>query len=146
MNKVTPIDEEYIFQSNVIISQTDLKGIITYANRAFCNVSAYTREELLGKPHNLLRHPDMPAVVFAKMWESISTGQAWNGLVKNLRKDGKYYWVNTEILPIKDENDNITGYIAVRKEASRKNIKETALTYKKMLQTEEQRGFQNDYL
>ena len=137
MNTVTPIDEEYTFESDVIISQTDSNGIITYANRAFCNISGYKLDELIGKPHNIIRHPDMPNIVFEKMWKTISDGQAWNGLVKNLRKDGKYYWVDTEILPIKDEDSKITGYIAVRKAASRKDIKESEETYKKILETQE---------
>jgi len=137
MNKVTPIDEEYFFDGSVIISQTDLKGVITYANRAFSEVSGYSVEELVGKPHNILRHPDMPKAAFEKMWSTIQSGQAWNGLVKNLRKDGKYYWVDTEILPVKDENNNITGYIAARKAASRKDIQENEETYKKMLEAEE---------
>ncbi len=137
MDKITPIDEEYLFEGDVIISQTDLKSTITYANRAFCTISGYSKEELIGQPHNIIRHPDMPKGVFAKMWETISGGQAWNGLVKNLRKDGKFYWVDTEILPIRDDNDEITGFIAARKEASRKNINETAQTYKKMLQMQE---------
>jgi aerotaxis receptor len=137
MNKVTPIDEEYFFDGSVIISQTDLKGVITYANRAFSEVSGYSVEELIGKPHNILRHPDMPKATFEKMWSTIQSGQAWNGLVKNLRKDGKYYWVDTEILPVKDENNNITGYIAARKAASRKDIQENEETYKKMLEAEE---------
>ena len=137
MDKITPIDEEYLFEGDVIISQTDLKGTITYANRAFCTISGYSREELIGKQHNIIRHPDMPKAVFAKMWETISGGQAWNGLVKNLRKDGKFYWVDTEILPIKNDNDEIIGFIAARKEASRKDINETEETYKKMLQTQE---------
>ena len=137
MDKITPIDEEYLFEGDVIISQTDLKGTIIYANRAFCTISGYSREELIGKQHNIIRHPDMPKAVFAKMWETISGGQAWNGLVKNLRKDGKFYWVDTEILPIKNDNDEIIGFIAARKEASRKDINETEETYKKMLQTQE---------
>ncbi len=137
MNKVTPIDEEYIFKGDVIISQTDLKGIITYVNRAFCNTSNYNKEELIGQAHSLIRHSDMPSAVFAKMWETISGGQAWNGLIKNLRKDGKYYWVDAEILPITDENNKVTGYIAAKKEASRKNINETAATYAKMLETQD---------
>ena len=137
MNKVVPFDEEYFFDSDVIISQTDLKGIITYANRAFSKTSGYSQEELIGKAHNIIRHPDMPKAAFAKMWETISGGQAWNGLLKNLRKDGKYYWVDTEILPIEDEDGTVTGYIAARKEASRKNIGETQETYSKMLDTEE---------
>ena len=136
MSKIIPIDEEYIFDGNVIISQTDLKGVITYANKLFCNVSGYKAEELLGKPHNILRHPDMPRAVFAKMWETIQGGQAWNGLVKNLRKDGLYYWVDTEILPIRDTNNALIGYIAARRAASRKDIQETEEIYKKMLETE----------
>lgn len=138
MEKVTPIDKEYIYDGDVIISQTDLNGFITYANRAFSKASNYTVEELLGKPQSIIRHPDMPKAIFAKMWETISGGQAWNGLVKNLRKDGMYYWVETEIIPVHDDNnDEITGYIAVRKEASRKNIREAEETYMKMLETEE---------
>ena len=139
MEKVTPIDKEYIYDGDVIISQTDTNGIITYANRAFTQASNYTIDELVGKSQNIIRHPDMPKVIFAKMWETISGGQAWNGLVKNLRKDGMFYWVETEIIPVLDKNEvDITGYIAVRKEASRKNIKEAEVTYKKMLETQEQ--------
>ena len=137
MNRATPIDEEYFFEGSAIISQTDLKGVITYANRAFSEVSGYSVEELVGKPHNILRHPDMPKVVFEKMWSTIQSGQAWNGLVKNLRKDGRYYWVDTEILPIKDNDDKITGYIAARKAASRKDIQENEETYAKMLETQD---------
>jgi len=138
MDKVIPVNEEFMFDGHVIISQTDLKGIITYANRAFCKVSGYSVEELIGNPHNIIRHPDMPKAVFTKMWETISGGQAWNGLVKNMRKDGKYYWVDTEVLPIKNEDNVLIGYIAARKEASRKDINETQDTYKKMLQTQKE--------
>ena len=137
MDRVTPIDEEYIYEGKVIISQTDLKGIITYANRMFCAISGYKSEELVGQPHNIIRHPDMPSAAFAKMWETISGGQAWNGLVKNLRKDGLYYWVDTEILPIIDTNNKVTGYIAARKPASRKDIEENQEIYQKMIEDQE---------
>ena len=137
MNKVTPIDEEYIFEGSTIISQTDLEGIITYANRAFSEASWYSIDELIGKPHNIIRHPDMPKAVFKKMWSTIQSGQVWNGLVKNLRKDGRYYWVETEILPIKESDGKITGYISARRSASRKDIQENKETYKRMLETEE---------
>jgi len=136
MEKITAIDEEFFFDGDVIISQTDSDGIITYANKAFCKVSGYKVEELVGEAHSIVRHPDMPKAVFAKMWETISGGQAWTGLVKNLRKDGKFYWVDTEILPVVDDEENITGYIAARKEASRKNIQETQETYNKMLEAQ----------
>jgi len=136
MSNITPINEEYRFGKDVIISQTDLEGKITYVNRAFCNVSGYSRDELVDSPHSIVRHPDMPKAVFKKMWETIKGGQAWNGLVKNLRKDGHYYWVETEILPVRDDDENITGFIAVRKSASHKDIIETQETYNKMLEAE----------
>lgn len=136
MNKIIPKDEEYLFDSNVIISQTNLSGIITYANKTFCKISGYDADELVGQPHNIIRHPSMPKAAFEKMWSTIQGGQSWNGLVKNLRKDGLYYWVETEILPIRDENFTITGYIAVRKPASRKNILESEELYTKMLNSE----------
>ena len=138
MSKVTPVDEEYVYEGRVIISQTDTKGIITYANRKFCEVSGYTAQELIGQPHSIIRHPDMPKAVFAKMWDTIKGGQAWNGIVKNLRKDGLYYWVDSEILPILDDDFQVTGYIAARKAASRKDIKENEELYAKMLQAEAQ--------
>ena len=134
--RVTPLDEEYMYVGDVIISQTDLKGVIVYANRMFCDTSGYRVNELNGQPHSIVRHPDMPKAAFEKMWETIKSGQAWNGLVKNLRKDGLYYWVDTEILPLKDSDDNVTGYIAARKPASRKNIEETKEIYAKMLEIE----------
>lgn len=137
MNKVVPLDEEYFFDADVIISQTDLNGVILYANNAFCNVSGYSVDELVGQPHSIIRHPDMPRAVFAKMWETIKSGQVWNGLVKNLRKDGHYYWVETEILPIKDNDEKVTGFMAARKVASRKDIDENNETYKKILKTEQ---------
>jgi len=136
MSKVAAIDEEYVYEGSVIISQTDLKGVITYANKKFSEVSGYSVAELIGQPHNLIRHPDMPKAAYARMWQTISSGQVWNGLVKNLRKDGLYYWVETEILPIRNDDDSLTGYIAVRKQASRKNIIETEEIYNKMLDQE----------
>ena len=137
MSNVTPIDEEYVYEGSVIISQTDLKGIITYANRKFCEISNYPAAELMGQPHNIVRHPDMPKAIFAKMWQTIQSGQVWNGTIKNLRKDGRYYWVETEILPIRDANQEVTGYITVRKPASRKNVFEMEETYEKMLSLED---------
>lgn len=136
MGNVEALDEELLFQGRVIISETDLKGLITYANRKFCEISGYEKEELIGKPHNIIRHPDMPKEAFAKMWSTIQSGQIWHGLVKNLRKDGRYYWVETEVVPSKNENGEIIGYVAARKVASRHNIEETAEMYRKMKEKE----------
>ncbi len=136
MERPEAIDKEYLFDGGVIISETDTKGNITYANRKFCEISGYTPEELKGQPHNIIRHPDMPKAAFTQMWETIKSGRSWHGLVKNLRKDGLYYWVETEITPVRNDEGQITGYIAARKPASRKNVNEVALTYKTMLDKE----------
>lgn len=136
MEKPVPIDEEYLFEGRVIVSETDLKGVITFANRKFCEISGYSSAELVGQPHNIIRHPDMPKAAFAQMWSTLQSGTMWHGLVKNLRKDGRYYWVDTEVTPTYDENGNIKGYMAARKPASRKNIAETAALYEKMLDQE----------
>ena len=136
MERPIAIDEEHIFEGRAIISETDPKGVITYANRKFCEIAGYTPAELKGQPHNIIRHPDMPKAAFAQMWESIQGGQSWHGIVKNLRKDGLYYWVETEISAVFDDDGNITGYIAARKPASRKNIDEVVGIYKTMLEKE----------
>lgn len=136
MERPNPIDEEYFFEGRAIVSETDLKGVITFANRRFCEISGYTVDELVGKPHSIIRHPDMPKAVFAQLWKTILSGTIWHGLVKNLRKDGKYYWVDTEVSPIYDNNGTLKGYMAARKPASRKNIEETALLYQQMMAKE----------
>ena len=138
MSKVTPVDEEFLFEGSIIISQTDLEGKITFANRKFCEVSGYKVNELVGSSHNIIRHPQMPKIAFAKMWSTISSGHTWNGLVKNMRKDGKYYWVDTEILPIENDNHELIGYIASRKPASKKSVEENEAMYKKMYADQEQ--------
>jgi len=136
MERPEAIDIEHLFEGRVIISETDAKGVITYANRKFCEISGYTAEELKGQPHNIIRHPDMPKAAFAQMWETIKGGRSWHGIVKNLRKDGLYYWVETEITPLYDDKGQISGYIAARKPAGRKDINEIAQTYKTMLEKE----------
>ncbi len=132
MEQVTSIDEEYIFEGSSIISQTDLHGIITYANRKFCDISGYGISELVGKSHNVIKHPLMPSIVFEKMWQTISSGHTWSGLIKNMRKDGRFYWVDTEILPILDADGKLTGYIASRRAPSRKSVKESDEIYKEI--------------
>ena len=102
------------FDKNVIASNADLDGIITYASEAFCNISGYSLDELLGSPQNIVRHPDSPKEVFKDLWETIQAGQTWHGEIKNRRKDGSFYWVSSEISPILDENNTITGYSSIR--------------------------------
>jgi len=122
MNKVVPTDEEYIYEGRVAISQTDLNGKITFVNRKFSEISGYTVNELIDSNHDIIRHPDVSQELFDKMWASLKNAQVWNGMLKNLRKDGKFYWVDMEIAPIFNTNDQITGYISVSKPAARKNI------------------------
>jgi len=102
------------FDENIIASKTDLKGRITYASKAFCDTCQYTPEELLGKPHNIVRHPDVPKEAFKNLWETIKAGNTWKGEVKNLKKDGGFYWVNATIFPEFDKDGNIKCYSAIR--------------------------------
>ena len=124
MNKVIPTDEEYIYEGRVAISQTDLNGTITFVNRKFSEISGYTVNELVDSNHDIIRHPSVSQEIFDKMWGALKDAQVWNGMIKNLRKDGKFYWVDMEIAPIFDQQEQVTGYISVAKPAARKNILE----------------------
>ncbi|MCK4875253.1 MAG: PAS domain S-box protein [Sulfurimonas sp.] len=130
MDKIVPTDEEFIFDGKVALSQTDLKGNITFVNRKFCEISGYDTQELLGSDCNIIRHPDVPEIIFDKMWKTLQSGQVWNGMIKNLSKDGRYYWVDMEIIPIRDADEEVTGYISVSKPAPRKNISDIEKIYK----------------
>ncbi len=103
-----------IIDKYIISSTTDTKGIITFASEGFCKTSGYSEKELLGKPHSIVRHPDMPQSTFKIMWDTIQKGQSWNGRVKNRTKDGGYYWVYAYIEPLFNLKGNIEGYMAVR--------------------------------
>ncbi|ALP41097.1 methyl-accepting chemotaxis protein [Aeromonas schubertii] len=108
------VDQEVDFADDEqLVSTTDLRGIITYANDHFCRVAGYTREELIGKPHNMVRHPDMPKAAFGDLWHHLKAGEPWRGLVKNRCKDGRYYWVDAYVTPIY-ENGTICGFQSVR--------------------------------
>ena len=96
-----------------LISTTDLNGVITYANDNFCRIAGYSKEELLGQPHNMVRHPNMPKAAFADMWRKLKQGDSWRGLVVNRCKNGDYYWVDAYVTPIY-ENNKIIGYQSVR--------------------------------
>lgn len=130
-------DEEVLFDGRSLISETDLNGVITYVNRKFIEMTGYSKEEVIGRPHNILRHPDMPKAAFEGMWKIIKIGKIWDGYVKNLRKDGKYYWVIVHIIPKKDEDDNIIGYIASRKMPDRAQIETVSQKYRMMLSAQE---------
>jgi diguanylate cyclase (GGDEF)-like protein/PAS domain S-box-containing protein len=112
----------------VITSSTDLKGIITNVSEAFCEISGYTKDELIGKNHNIVRHEDMPKTVYEIMWKSIKNGEIWNGEIKNKKKDGDYYWVNAHVSPVY-ENHILIGYTAVREDiTNKKKMEELSVT------------------
>ncbi len=136
MQKPTPIDEEYKFDEGLIISSTDLNGIITYTNRKFCEIAGYTKDELVGKNHNIVRHPDMPRAAFKKLWNTLHKGKEWSGIVKNLRKDGRYYWVYSHITPIIEDGE-IKGYSAVWRPAFSTEVEAVIPVYKEMLEKEQ---------
>ncbi len=97
-----------------LFSETDPKGRITFVNEAFCDVAKFTKEELLGKPHSIIRHPDMPKVIFQYCWRLIENGHVFRGILKNKTKEGEHYWVNATIMPIVNNENEIVRYIAVR--------------------------------
>ena len=123
------IDEEVFFDdSEQLVSITDTRGVIIYANDIFCKVAGYTPEELQRKNHNIVRHPDMPAAAFKDLWTELEAGNHWEGVVKNLCKDGRYYWVNAYVTPMYD-NGVLTGYQSVRVKPSDKLKQKAAAVY-----------------
>ncbi|GAB3186610.1 methyl-accepting chemotaxis protein [Hydrogenophaga aquatica] len=123
---------EYPFpKGRTLVSTTDSKGRILYCNPMFIEVSGYTREELLGQPHNLIRHPDMPEEAFRDLWDTIASGRPWSGLVKNRRKNGDHYWVMANVTPLM--HDGVpAGYMSVRTEASQAQIQAAESLYARM--------------
>ncbi|MBR9925628.1 MAG: PAS domain-containing protein [Gammaproteobacteria bacterium] len=115
----------------VLISRSDLKGNVTYANAAFVEVSGYTRDELMGSPHNLIRHPDMPEAAYADFWKTIQSGASWQGTVKNRRKNGDHYWVTASVAPLRD-GDRIVGYTSLRRKAPAQSIALAETVYKEI--------------
>ena len=144
MQKPTPRDEEIVLDpKRYIVSETDEKGKITFVNDYFIEVAGYSKEELMGKPHSIVRHPDMPKVVFKLLWETISQGKNINAVVKNLAKDGRYYWIFTEFESrIDTDTGKIIGYHAARKSISKHVIEIIADLYATLLEIEKNEGIE----
>ncbi|MEL7614410.1 methyl-accepting chemotaxis protein [Vreelandella titanicae] len=115
-------------EDDFLVSRTDTKGRITYANPAFIDISGFEHAELIGAPHNLIRHPDMPPAAFENLWKTVKTGETWRGLVKNRCKNGDHYWVNASVTPI-IEDGQVVGYTSVRVQASRAAIEQAERAY-----------------
>jgi len=129
-------DEEVPYpDGRLIVSRTDLDGTITHANDAFVELSGYSREELIGAPHGILRHPEMPRAAFADLWATLKAGRKWHGYVRNLRKDGASYWVYATALPNVREG-RVFGYTSVRRKPSRRRIEELLPLYRQWLEQE----------
>ena len=118
----------------LLVSKTDLKGVITYVNDAFVQTSGFSREELIGKSHNIVRHPDMPVAVFKWLWNTLGEGLPWRGILKNRCKNGDYYWVKTLVSPIKVKGE-VTGYLSVRRAPSKNEISDALAQHRKLAET-----------
>jgi len=112
----------------LIVSTTDTVGIITHVNRSFIEMSGYEEDELIGAPHSILRHPDMPPAAFKDLWDTVNKGVKWQGFVKNLRKDGGYYWVKATVIP-NVRNGEVMGYTSVRRKPSKTKVEECIKLY-----------------
>ena len=136
-NTNTLINEEVCMADDeFIVSKTDLRGYITYANRTFMKMAVLSEDQLLNVNHNIIRHPDMPKGVFKFVWMTIKKEQEFFGYVKNLRSDGRYYWVFANITPEYDENGKLSGYLSVRRKPPASAIKAIEPIYKQMIEIE----------
>jgi PAS domain S-box-containing protein len=153
MKRPVPTNNEIkMKQDDFIVSKTDKKGIITYGNEIFINMSGYTEKELIGTPHSILRHPDMPRIVFKLLWDRIQEKQEIFAYVKNLAKDGSFYWVFTNVTASLDSQGNIRDYYSVRRAPNPSAIATIEPVYKLLLDAEKEGGMEasgkllNDFL
>ena len=138
---IIPTDKERLMREHdFIVSKTDLTGRITYGNEIFIEFSGYEEHELLGSQHNIIRHPDMPRVVYKLLWDYLAEDKEIFAYVKNMSKDGAYYWVFTHVAPILDKNKQKIGYTSVRRMPNPKAIPIVTDVYKRMLEAEKKAG------
>ena len=131
INQPVTNHQRHMKPGSALISRTDLKGIITYVDQNFIDISGYSEDELMHKNHNIVRHPDMPPAAFQNLWDTIKAGQPWNGIVKNRAKNGDYYWVEANVAPV-TRNDQIVEYISVRKAPSPEQIAAAETLYRQL--------------
>ena len=128
-------DEWFFPVDSYILSETDSKGFILYANEIFYDIAGYKPHELIGEPHNIVRHPDMPRIAFKGLWDDIQSKGFWSGIVKNLRKDGAYYWVHATVLR-KVNSDGETTYLSIRRVPDRKTVESCTVLYAELKRSE----------
>ncbi len=124
-------DEIILDDKAFLVSETDAKGNITFANDEFCEYAGYTLDELMGKAHNIVRHPDMPKAAFKDLWDTVKSGKKWRGFVKNRTKQGAYYWVYATVFPF-TSCDGSSGYISCRKKISKEESQKYTSLYRDM--------------
>lgn len=141
---ITPNNSEKLMRENdFIVSKTDTKGRITYGNRIFIEFSGYSEEELLGTQHNIIRHPDMPRGVFKFLWDTLGAEKEVFAFVKNLAKDGSFYWVFANVTPAYDKQHNVNGYFSVRRQPNPAAVETVSGLYAQMLEEEKNAGPKN---
>lgn len=139
--KITPTSiERSLGDEDFVVSKTDLKGRILYANRIFIALSGYPEADLLGSQHNIIRHPDMPRAVFKLLWDVIATGREFMGYVKNMASDGSYYWVLATVTPDLDLQGKLISYTSVRRKPRTEAVRQAADLYRAMLTAEQTAG------
>ncbi len=127
--------EKFLSPTHLLVSETDEKGLIKYANEDFCSFAEYGVDELEGKPHNIVRHPDMPKAAFKDLWETVKRGDIWRGFVKNKTKNGNFYWVYATVFPYTN-SDGEHGYLSVRKMATKQETQKYDKLYDAMRRQE----------
>ena len=131
VNQPVTTVERQVQEGAFIVSLTDRSGIITSANDEFIRISGFTADELIGQPHNIVRHPDMPPAAFADLWTTIQAGKPWHGMVKNRCKNGDFYWVDVNVTPVKEQGATV-GYVSIRSKPSRSQVREADQLYTRM--------------
>jgi len=143
---IIPNNNEVVLNaSDFIVSKTNSKGIISYCNQIFVTMADYTEEELIGTNHNIIRHPDMPKVAFKVAWDLIQSGKEFFGFVKNLRQNGGYYWVFTNITPDYDISGKIIGYTSIRRKPNPEALKTIIPLYKQLVDIEKTQGMNGSF-
>ncbi|NPA73574.1 MAG: PAS domain-containing protein [Epsilonproteobacteria bacterium] len=133
----------HLDQNDLLVSKTDLKGKITYCNKIFMKVAGYQEDELLGKPHNIVRHKDMPKIVFKLLWDRVKSGNEIFAFVKNRTKNGGYYWVYANVTPSIDDRGNIVGYYSVRRKVNEENLNLIEELYSSLIKKEKEGGMES---
>ncbi len=132
-----------INNNDFLVSKTDLKGRITYCNQIFMHVAGYKENELLGKPHNIVRHPDMPRIIFKLLWDRVQNNEEIFAYVKNKTKNGGYYWVYANVTASTDDRGNIIGYYSVRRKVNEQTLPIIEKLYSELLQAESRAGMES---